>query len=286
MKLNKRISVRKHLKKRLRSRRRKKSSFRVLRVVLMMVCVGMSATVFGNVIVTEFLNNPDGEDRGREWIELYNDSSTATNLQDWELRDSDGDLYTFGNVVIGANDFLIVSNSNGLTDAQAKAVFEAEWNGGVIDSRVIGGNLGNLANGADEIPLVDGEVVLTRWSLAYSNDENLNSTSIRPEDFGVTSFGTQSSPGVVRNGFDNLTPGFLGYESSENWSSTRFGDISAIQDLVFLNGIGLDTDFYDNVQLASRADVFQQSFVIPEPTALGLFGLASLCIVRIRKRRC
>jgi len=56
-----------------------------------------------DVVINEVLYDPDGADTGYEWIELYNNSSLALNLQDWTIEKagtSFGLVFTFPNINI------------------------------------------------------------------------------------------------------------------------------------------------------------------------------------------
>jgi hypothetical protein len=47
-------------------------------------------TEIKNIFINEFLPNPIGEDRGNEWIEIYNDNEFDVDLSNWQLDDSEG----------------------------------------------------------------------------------------------------------------------------------------------------------------------------------------------------
>ena len=243
--------------------------------------------LMADVVVSEFLNNPDSEDAGREWIELFNTSSSAIDLTGWTITDEGSNSYTFGSTSIGANDFLIIVNSDGVgssidDDAAAKAIFEAEWLRGVADARVIGADIGALGNSSDEIILSD-DLAAVQFSLAYGNDEDEDSTALTPRDFATTSYGNEASPGIVREGDDNGTLGLLGFEDSGDFVSVFESDFTAIQDSTFLNSLGVDVTQYDNVDQASEADPLRLSVVL-EPTSLGVLGLFGIGAFVRRKR--
>lgn len=44
------------------------------------------------VVISEFLANPVGTDRGKEWIELHNLSSKNINLKNWHIKDRSGKI--------------------------------------------------------------------------------------------------------------------------------------------------------------------------------------------------
>ena len=67
----------------------------------------------GNVVINEFLPNPDDPDDASEWIELYNVSSYTVNLNSWVLDDIVGGSSPFpltGKSIAG-NDYLVVEKS-------------------------------------------------------------------------------------------------------------------------------------------------------------------------------
>ena len=52
----------------------------------------------GSVIITEILNNADGNDDGKEWFEIYNTSDSAIDLQDWTVTDEGSNTFTISKV--------------------------------------------------------------------------------------------------------------------------------------------------------------------------------------------
>lgn len=193
--------------------------------------IASAAATGQTVAITEFLNNSAGVDEGREWVELYNYGNEDVNLNGWTLGDEDIDTYTFGDVTIPAGGFLIVVGGTGnLSGEEREQIFADEWLNGTPDDRVIGidGDWA-LANSGDEIVLSDemGNVV---WSLAYADDETDGfSTFLTSSDYEVMNFGSKAEPGVVREGFDNGTNDFLGYESQDSINATdpnAYGSLS------------------------------------------------------------
>ena len=177
-----------------------------------------AASVHGQVAITEFLADPDGTDRGREWIELFNYSPATVDLTGWTLADEDTDSFALPPVMVGSGGYLILVSGGigGLDAATSKALFETEWLGGVSDPRVIGMESVALGNISDELVLRDGIGALI-WSLAYGDDDMpafatfLTATN----SYQVNVFGSQAMPGVVRSGDDNQMAGFLGYEQND-----------------------------------------------------------------------
>lgn len=64
------------------------------------------------IIISEFLPDPEGNDEDHEWIELRNTSDHAVRLAGWQLDDSEGGSkpFTFTQETIGAESFLILNN--------------------------------------------------------------------------------------------------------------------------------------------------------------------------------
>lgn len=168
------------------------------------------------VAVTELLNNPDGADVGREWVELFNYSRMPVSLGGWVLADEGTDAVPLPDAEIPAGGYLVVVNGGFALDAAtAKAVFETEWLGGTAHQAVIGVESMALANGGDELVLADPER-RTIWSLAYADDETAAHGTFLTEtnDRSVRTFGSKAAPGVVRHGDDNGIRGFAGYEDN------------------------------------------------------------------------
>ncbi len=83
------------------------------------------------VIINEVFYDAIGCDDGKEWIELYNNSSEDVNLQGWILQAGGinfSDIYIFPSILIRAGSFFLISESPlPLTNIQTELGFE---NGG------------------------------------------------------------------------------------------------------------------------------------------------------------
>ena len=74
----------------------------VRRLLLGTVVLNLSvASAAGQLAITEFMNNPDGADQGREWIELYNFGPVDLCLAGWTVEDQDTDLFALPDMTIG-----------------------------------------------------------------------------------------------------------------------------------------------------------------------------------------
>jgi hypothetical protein len=88
----------------------------------------------GELVITEVMANPAGTDPGREWIELYNPSTTATySLTGCTLADNGGDSHVIGVLAIAPGDYLTLafSAASGFT---ADYVYDGDFalnNGGM-----------------------------------------------------------------------------------------------------------------------------------------------------------
>jgi len=105
----------------------------------------------GDVIVTEFLANADGDDDGKEWFELFNTTGADIDLRGWEIADGGDDRHTIGGdgpVVILAKDYLVLGES---TDPAA--------NGGIPVDYAYGDDF-KLGNSSDEILLFQGDTAI------------------------------------------------------------------------------------------------------------------------------
>ena len=62
------------------------------------------------ITINEFMPNPEGKDEEEEWIEIYNDSETTTDISGWQIDDADGGSapFTFPqNTLIAPKSYLV-----------------------------------------------------------------------------------------------------------------------------------------------------------------------------------
>jgi hypothetical protein len=222
-----------------------------MRYAATLVVLGTVSRATGQVAITEFLNNPDGTDKGREWVEMFNFSPRAVSLAGWTLEDEGTDAFALPAIDLPPGGYLLVAcGAIGDVDAAtAKAIVETEWFGGRARRFVIGADDLVLSNGADELVLRNpcGE---TAWCLAWINDETPRFATYLTEGsgFAVSAFGTKEIPGVVRHGSDNGIEGFPGYEEGDQ-SRDAFAVESDISGLVA--GFGRDFANVDRPSVGS-----------------------------------
>ncbi len=64
--------------------------------------------------ITEIMPNPEGTDKGNEWIELYNNSETAVNLNNWLLDSGENTKteFIFQNFLLAPYEHLLIKQSS------------------------------------------------------------------------------------------------------------------------------------------------------------------------------
>jgi len=66
-----------------------------------------NGTLSNQLRITEIFPNPKGEDKGREWIEIFNDSDTQVKLGNWKLK-TENKSYNFKNITIKEKKYLVL----------------------------------------------------------------------------------------------------------------------------------------------------------------------------------
>ncbi len=212
------------------------------RVLLGVAVVNLGvAGATGQPAITEFMNNPDGADQGREWIELYNFGPVDLCLAGWTVEDEDTDLFVLPDVTIPSGGYLVlvsggVPGLGGVDAATAQAIFAEEWLGGLVSPWVLGMQGMVLGNEADEIIVRDPDGVVA-WSVAWSDDETPPFATFLTHESGYETrvFGDAVRPGVVRAGNDIGVRGFPGYQQNDV-TPDPFAQVSQIDNLVVLFG--------------------------------------------------
>jgi len=106
----------------------------------------------GNVIVTEFLANANGNDIGKEWIELYNTTSEPIDLNGWELTDNGSDSHVIDNggaLIIPPASYRVIGAADDAWVNRGVPI-DFAWNPDEL----------TLGNGGDEIILKHGNDVI------------------------------------------------------------------------------------------------------------------------------
>lgn len=232
----------------------------------MAVAVGFGAAdAAGQLAITEFMNNPDGADQGREWIELSNVGPAELCLDGWTVQDEGTDVFALPDVTIASGGCIVlvsggVPGLGGVDAATAVAIFAQEWLGGRPSPAVIGMQGMVLGNEADEIVVRDPDGVVA-WSVAWRDDETPPFATFLTHAAGyvVRVFGDSVEPGVVRDGDDNGVPGFAGYQQNDA-TADPFAVPSRIDNLVALFG-----DDFANVLLPSVGSPLAGGYAVVPP---------------------
>ncbi len=97
----------------------------------------------GAVVITEFLANAEGEDSGKEWLELHNMTEVPLNLQYWTLSDLGADLVTIqSSLILPAHGYIVLGQS---TDPSVNGAAPVSYSYDVDTFK--------LGNGDDEVVL-------------------------------------------------------------------------------------------------------------------------------------
>jgi len=107
----------------------------------------------GDLVITEIMQNPSAVlDSEGEWFEVYNASGVAVNMNGLTIQDDDGDTFTIGSDVVVASGVyaLFAKNGDNATNGGLPAV-DYDYPSSFV-----------LANGADEIVIMDGSTEIDR----------------------------------------------------------------------------------------------------------------------------
>lgn len=76
------------------------------------IAASTSPIATNEIIMNEFLPDPEGSDDGNEWIELKNISDHSVSLLGWQIDDEEGGSkpYSLGDITIGGESFLLLKN--------------------------------------------------------------------------------------------------------------------------------------------------------------------------------
>ncbi len=133
-------------------------------------------TLLGDLIITEIMRNPLGQDDLGEWIELFNPSDTARELAGCSLRDNGADNHVITStgepIIVPAGGYFILSRSD-----------EPRDTGGVNADYVYGEDF-LLSNGEDEIFIDCGGTIIDQviytaenWPIDEGSSLSLNQSA-------------------------------------------------------------------------------------------------------------
>jgi predicted extracellular nuclease len=213
-----------------------------------------AAAMPDSIIINEIMQNPNAvSDSNGEWMELFNSTDIAIDIDGWKMKDNGSNSHTINNggpLLIAAGGFLVLGNNS-----------DAGSNGGLqVDYQYSSGFA--LSNGDDEIILLDGsdaEVDRVEWdggsqypdptgaSMALIDpllDNNVGSNWCESaSSYGAGDFGTPGQSNdcgfkPVINEIDYDQPGSDTAEFIEIKNrGTEAGDLSTLS-LELINGNG------------------------------------------------
>ena len=167
--------------------------------------VAASGTVAGDLVITEFLQNPDGNDSNREWFEIWNSTSSTLSLQGFEVSDAGSDVFVITQPVsVPANGYVVIGETTDLG-----------LNGNTPVDYGYGGSM-TLGNGDDELYLTSPEGLLidaVEWDGGPSFPDpsgatsNLSPATLNATDNDDGANWCESTAAAFGNGGDLGTPG-------------------------------------------------------------------------------
>lgn len=168
----------------------------------------ISAAASATPVINEIMFHPPGlpEDTAKEWIEIYNDSQTATiDLSGWKLRQAVEFTFSAG-TALPPGGFLIV--------AADLAVFQANH---PTVTNAVGGWTGQLSNSGEVIRL---ENVAGQASdeVAYARDGDWGVRARGPLDHGHQGWIWAAESDGGGKSLELRTPSLAGFDSGQNWS--------------------------------------------------------------------
>jgi cysteine-rich repeat protein len=142
---------------------------------------------WGDLVINEFVSDPKSGDG--EWIELFNSTYQAINLQNWTIEDGGGAKTklsgTIGNS--GQNKFLVVNKPAGNLNNDGDQII-LRYKDGVID-KVTYGNWDD-GNKNDNAPVAPDPASVARKTDGYNSGNNIN-------DFVITTTPTKGASNVI-----------------------------------------------------------------------------------------
>ncbi len=104
------------------------------------VCIPANCSAVGSVIITEIFNNATGSDTDKEWFEILNTTGSSIDMSGWTIRDDGTNAHTITSLIIPANSYMVLGQSN-----------DTSVNDGVAVDYVYSGF--TLGNSTDEVVL-------------------------------------------------------------------------------------------------------------------------------------
>ncbi len=114
----------------------------------------------GSIIITEILNNAEGDDDGKEWFEIYNTTSADIDIENWVISDEGSNSITINSsLIVPAQGYAVLGEE---TDTSINGGAPVDYGWG-IDSNF------TLGNGDDEVIISCGGNIIDM--VAYDNGD-------------------------------------------------------------------------------------------------------------------
>ncbi len=137
------------------------------------------------IVINEVLVNPDGDDSGNEWVELYNAGPNDANLTGWAISWYKGDpaapsgTLTIPETVpiLGGGEFLLVGDANVVAAEVTGTLDLGQGTDG--DAIHLGDGFGTYEDGLvygdnnDDLMEIEPGVLAATWAVKPGNDESL-----------------------------------------------------------------------------------------------------------------
>lgn len=187
------------------------------------------------IIINEFMPDPEGADTNNEWIELKNLGSAAANLIGYKIDDADAgsSLYTFPDTALAAGEAKAFYSSETKivlnNDTDRVRLFDAA--GTIIDEILYEKPMSGQSFARDS----SGQ-----WSITTTPTPNAENIFSNSENSSVTCNKISSSTAVAGGGTGNKTPIIkTGAEIAPNEVSEYMDEVSITE--IFPNPSGTDT---------------------------------------------
>jgi hypothetical protein len=160
----------------------------------------------GDIVINEIMQNPAAvDDTKGEWIEIYNNTGSAIDINGWTLKDDGSDSHVIANggpLTIPAGGYLVLCRNS-----------DSAVNGGVSCDYQYSGFL--LANSSDEVELIDdGSTPQTIDRVVYDNGATFPDPNGKSMSYG----------GVANGSTDPATDNDSGNRWGESTSTYGSGD--------------------------------------------------------------
>lgn len=194
-----------------------------------LVLLMCAKTAFAGIIISEIMYDPDGSDTNREWIEVYNDSTTLIDIAGWKLSEEDtnhGLTPSSGGTSVPAGGYAII--------ALDPMTFSSEWTTSVplFDSSF------SLINSTGETISIKNPSLSVVDSVTYdptigaSNDGNSlqkysGSWIAADPTPGATNTNTSTTPSTTTNATSTETTNET--TDQQTTTTTANGDVSTVE---------------------------------------------------------